>query len=68
MQKRKTPTLHLHAHLEALPEAAKLAAVAVVLVDHAVLVAAATVGQTLPNTSLKKALAALTANSSIVPP
>lgn len=66
--KKKTPTLHLHAHLKALPEAAELAAVAVVLIDHTVLVAAATVGQTLPDTSLEEALAALTANSSIVPP
>lgn len=65
---KKPPTLHLHAHLKALPESAELAAVAVVLVDHTVLVAAATVGQTLPDTSLEEALAALTANSSVVPP
>lgn len=68
VQEKKPPTLHLHAHLEALPEAAELAAVAVVLIDHTVLVAAATVGQILPDTSLEEALAALTANSSVVPP
>lgn len=68
-EKKKTPpTLHLHAHLKALPEATELAAVAVVLVDHTVLVAAATVGQTLPDTPLEETLAALTANSSIMPP
>lgn len=64
----KTLTLHLHAHLKALSEAAVLAAVAMVLVDYAVLVTTATVGQTLSDASLEKALTTLTANSSIVPP
>lgn len=59
-------TFHFHAHLQALLEAAELAAVAVVLVDDAVLVAAAAVGQVLPHAPFEEAFATFTTDGPIV--
>lgn len=61
-------TLHLHAHLQALPETTELAAVAMVFVDHTVLVTAAAVRQTLAHTSLEKPLTPFAADCPIMPP
>lgn len=59
-------TFSLHAHGQTLLVAAVLAAVALSLVDHAVLGVPAGVGEVLPNGPLKEALAALAAVDSIV--
>ncbi len=61
-------TFHLHAHLQALPETTELAAVAMVFVDHTVLVTAAAVCQTLAHTSLEESLTPFAADRPIMPP
>lgn len=60
-------TLHLHAHLQALLQPAELAAVAVVLVDDAVLATPTAVGQILPHAPFEETFATFTTDSSIVP-
>lgn len=59
-------TFSLHAHGQAFLIAAVLAAVSLALVDHAVLVVSAGVGQVLPYGSLKEPLAALAAVDAVV--
>jgi len=70
--KKKSPsqacTFPLHPHGEALLIAAVLAAVALALVDEAVLVVTAGVDQVFPDGPLKEALAALAAVHPIVLP
>ena len=61
-------TIHLHPHFQALPQPTELAAVAVVFVDDAILVAAATVGEVLSDTPLEEAFTTLTADCPIVSP
>ena len=53
----KEPTFFSHAHLDALPQAAELALVAVVLVHRTVAVAATRVAQVAPHAALEEALA-----------
>lgn len=64
---RAVLTLSLHPHLQTLPQPAELAAVAVVLVDDAVLFAAAAVGQALPHAPLEEAFTSFTTDCSVVP-
>lgn len=59
-------TFSLHAHGETLLVAAVLAAVALSLVDHAVLAVSAGVGQVLPHRPLEEAFASLAAVDSIM--
>ena len=61
-----THTFSLHAHGQALLVAAVLAAVALALVHHAVLVIAAGVAQVFPHCALEEAFAALAAVHAIV--
>ena len=61
-------TLCLHPHLKALSKPTELAAVAVMLIDDAVLFATATVGQALSHASLEESFTALTTDSTIVTP
>ena len=61
-------TIHLHPRFQALPQTTELAAVAVVFVDDAVLVAAATVGEVLSDTPLEEAFTTFTADCPIVSP
>lgn len=59
-------TVSLHPHVETFLQPAKLAAVAVVLVNDAVLLTAAAVGQVFPHTPLEEAFASLTTHRSVV--
>ena len=61
-------TLCLHPHLKALSKPTELAAVAVMLIDDAVLFAAAAVGQALSYASLEESFTALTTDGTIVTP
>lgn len=60
-------TFRFHSNEQAFLKPAKLAPVAMVFVDWAVLVAAATVAQAFPDAALEETLTALTADGPIMP-